>query len=228
VLPVALYGASVDEATGTEEYYQQWAPDYDEVYTRPERRADMMAVSARLTEWFAGKHALEVAAGTGWWTSVLADTAASVTATDANQATLDVARARRAWPPSVNFAVADAFALPGIGGDFDAAFAGFFWSHVPLEHIAAFLGGLMRCLLPGSLVVFADNRLVPGSVHPVARRDDQGNTYQRRQMKDGSSWDVLKNFPEPAELRRRLSQFGRSAEVEELDNYWMAWCRSPG
>jgi hypothetical protein len=168
-----------------------------------------------------------VAAGTGWWTSVLADTAASVTATDVNQATLNIARARRAWPPSAGFAVADAFQLQTIGGDFNGAFAGFFWSHVPLAKIDTFIEGLMLRLLPGSLVLFADNHLVPGSVHPVARRDEQGNTYQRRQTKDGTSWEVLKNFPEPDEVRTRLNRFGQSAEVEKLDNYWLAWCRSP-
>jgi ubiquinone/menaquinone biosynthesis C-methylase UbiE len=218
---------SVSAGTGTEEYYRRWAPGYDEVYTRPERQKDLLAVSARLTSWFAGKHVLEVAAGTGWWTSVLADTAASVTATDVNEANLDVAKARRDWPATVDFAVADALALHTIRGDFDAAFAGFFWSHVPLAKIDAFLEALMRRLLPGSLVVFADNRLVAGSVHPVARRDEQGNTYQQRQMSDGSSWDVLKNFPEPGEVRTRLSRFGESADVDQLDNFWLAWCRTP-
>src|SRR5580700_11383921 len=118
--------------TGTEEYYRHWAPDYDEVYTRPERQGDMLVLRGRLTDWFAGKHVLELAAGTGWWTSVLANTAASVTATDVNQATLDVARARRDWPSRVDFVVADAFGPHAIRGDFDAVFAGFFWSHIPL------------------------------------------------------------------------------------------------
>jgi SAM-dependent methyltransferase len=218
---------SVNAGTGTEDYYRHWAPAYDEVYTRPERQGDLLAVRTRLTDWFAGKHVLEVAAGTGWWTSVLGDTAASVTATDVNEATLDVARARRDWPATVDFAVADALALRSVRGDFDAAFAGFFWSHVPLAKIDGFLEALMLRLLPGSLVVFVDNRLVAGSVHPVARRDEHGNTHQQRQMSDGSSWDVLKNFPEPDEVRTRLSRFGQSPEVDELDNYWLAWCRSP-
>jgi SAM-dependent methyltransferase len=226
--PQALYVGQMSPGTGTEEYYRHWAPAYDEVYTRPERQADLLAVRSRLTDWFAGRHVLELAAGTGWWTSVLADTAASVTATDVNQATLDVARARRAWPPTVEFVPADALALQAIPGDFDAAFAGFFWSHVPLAKIDAFLEALLLRLRSGSLAVFVDNRLVPGSVHPVARQDEGGNTYQRRQMADGRSWDVLKNFPEPDEVRARLSRFGQSAGVEELDNFWLAWCHSPG
>jgi SAM-dependent methyltransferase len=218
----------VGSGTGTEEYYRRRAPEYDQVYTRPERQSDLLVIRDRLLSRFAGKHVLEVAAGTGWWTSVLAGTAASVAATDVNQATLDIARARRPWPPSVSFALADAFALDTVAGDFDAAFAGFFWSHVPLPRLDPFLDGLMRRLRPGSLVAFADNRLVPGSVHPIARRDEHGNTYQQRQMTDGSSWEVLKNFPGPYELRARLSRCGHPAEVEELDNYWLAWCRSPG
>src|ERR1700689_2173592 len=63
-----------------------------------------------------------------------------------------------------------ALALQSVRGDLDAAFAGFFWSHVPLAEIDGFLEALMLRLLPGSLVVFADNRLVAGSVHPGAGR----------------------------------------------------------
>jgi SAM-dependent methyltransferase len=213
--------------TGTEEYYNRWAPEYDQVYSRPERQDDFAQVRGRLTEWFGGKRVLELAAGTGWWTSVLADCAASVLATDVNWATLDVARLRRSWPTSVDFVVADALQVQVVEGEFDAAFAGFFWSHVPLNALDSFLNGLMLRLLPGSLVVFMDNRLVPGSVHPIARSDNEGNTYQRRQMGDGSSWDVLKNFPEQAEVRARLGRFGQGVGWQELDNFWLAWCWSP-
>jgi ubiquinone/menaquinone biosynthesis C-methylase UbiE len=111
----------VGRGTGTEEYYRRRAPEYDAVYTRPERQSDLLVIRDRLLSRFAGKHVLEVAAGTGWWTSVLADTAASVAATDVNQATLDIARARRAWPSSVSFALADAFELDAVNGDFDAS-----------------------------------------------------------------------------------------------------------
>jgi len=79
---------------------------------------------------------------------VLADTGVSVTATDVNQATLEVAKARRARPPSVAFAVADAFQLHTIRDDYDAAFADFFWSHVLLAKIDTFLESLMLRLLP--------------------------------------------------------------------------------
>lgn len=58
------------------------------MYTRPERQNDLLVFRDRLTDLFAGKHVLEVAAGTGWWTSVFADKAGSVTATDVDQAML--------------------------------------------------------------------------------------------------------------------------------------------
>src|ERR1700733_4269373 len=47
-----LYVGSVSAGTGTEEYYHHWAPEYDQVYTRPERQSDMLVVRARLTDWF--------------------------------------------------------------------------------------------------------------------------------------------------------------------------------
>ena len=62
-------------STGTEDFYRRKAPEFDEVYTRPERQDDLRDVRVRLTDWFAGKRVLELAAGSGWWTSVLADTA---------------------------------------------------------------------------------------------------------------------------------------------------------
>ena len=119
--------------TGTEDYDDRRAVEYDQVYAKPERQADLAILRDDVARVMAGKRVLGVAAGTGWWTDVLAETAAGVTATDANRSTLEVAAAKRAWPETVSFVVADAFGLDAVQGDFDAAFVGFFWSHIPLE-----------------------------------------------------------------------------------------------
>lgn len=209
--------------TGTEKYYQARAPEYDDVYSKPERQADL----AWLREWLVpvldGRRVLEVAAGTGYWTAVYADRARSVLATDISVETLNVARARRAWPAAVRFSLSDAFDLDSVAGGFDAVFAGFFWSHVHVGLLDDFLVGLAGRLDRPATLVFLDNRYVRGSNHPVTRSDADGNTYQQRQLADGSTWEVIKNFPAPEEIRARLAGLGQ-VTVTELRYYWTAVC----
>lgn len=211
--------------TGTESYYQARAAEYDRVYDKPERQADLGWLRGWLARTLAGRRVLEIAAGTGYWTAVYADRAASVLATDVNPAPLEVARARRAWPATVRFAEADAFCLADVGDRFDAVLAGFFWSHVRLADLDRFLAGAAGRLRDGGTAVFVDNRYVEGSSHPVSRADADGNTYQQRALADGTSWEVLKNFPSGADLRARLAPVFGSVQVTELTYYWAAASR---
>jgi demethylmenaquinone methyltransferase/2-methoxy-6-polyprenyl-1,4-benzoquinol methylase len=69
--------------------------------------------------------------------------------------------------------------------------------------------------------MFVDNRYVAGSSTPIARRDAAGNTYQLRRLDDGSSHEVLKNFPSPADVREGVTRAGAmDVRVEELPYYW--------
>src|SRR5205085_155578 len=99
----------------------------------------------------------------------------------------------------------DAYALPREHAPFGAAFAGFWFSHVPTARRRAFLLGLHALLEPGATVVLLDNRYVEGSSSPIAERDDAGDTWQARTLRDGSSHRVLKNFPTEDELRALLA-----------------------
>jgi protein-L-isoaspartate O-methyltransferase len=221
--PTLPKGKGLPVGTGTEKYYQARAREYDAVYEKAERQADLASLRAWLPPVLDGRRVLEVAAGTGYWTAVYADLAQSVLATDISSETLDVARARRNWPGSVRFAQADAFRFDSVAGAFDAAFAGFFWSHVPVGSLDSFLSGLAGQLERPATLVFIDNRYIPGSNHPVTRTDVDGNTYQQRRLTDGSTWEVIKNFPAPEEIQKRLAGLGRT-EVSELHYYWTAVC----
>jgi hypothetical protein len=84
------------------------------------------------------------------------------------------------------------------------------------------LGGLHGKVQPGSKVVMIDNRFVEGSSTPIARTDKRGNTYQLRQLKHGSQYEVLKNFPSEVKLREQIKGFGRDIRVHLLPYYWLA------
>jgi len=207
-------------STTLERYYARRADSYERIYAKPERQAELRALEAWLPGCFARRHVLEVACGTGWWTPHGARDAASWLATDLNPETLAVAR-RKAVPAQVRFAIADAYTLDGVPAQtFDAAFAGFWWSHVPIARLPGWLALLHARLRPGAWVVILDNRHVEGSSTPISRRDAQGNSYQQRRLDDGSVHEVLKNFPTRKEVLALLVGAARQAEWAEHPHYW--------
>ena len=205
------------------DYYKRRAAYYERVYHKPERQADLRAMEAWIREPFDGRHVLEIACGTGWWTPHGAQDALSWLATDLNPETMAIARSKPLPPGKVSFEVADAYSFTQLGARrFDAAFAGCWWSHVPLQRLSAWVDALHGRLAPGARVVVLDNRYVGGSSTPVTRRDEQGNGYQTRTLDDGSTHEVLKNFPTSDETRALLG--GRAADFAwtEWTHYWAA------
>jgi demethylmenaquinone methyltransferase/2-methoxy-6-polyprenyl-1,4-benzoquinol methylase len=202
-------------------YYAQRASYYERVYFKPERQSDLRAMEAWLAPAFAGREVLEIACGTGWWTPHGAQRAASWLATDLNPETMAVARSK-ALPACVRFATVDAYTLAELGdARFDAAFAGCWWSHVPLSRLPGWLDTLHARLKPGARVVMLDNSFVQTSSTPLTRRDAEGNTYQDRQLDDGSAHEVLKNFPEADEAIAALGPRARDAEWLAFEHYWV-------
>ena len=58
-----------------------------------------------------------------------------------------------------------------------------------------------------------------------ALTDAEGNAYQNRRLDDGSTHEVLKNFPSPQELQARLERFGNDVRCTEYEYYWLATYR---
>lgn len=223
-LPMHAADAPATEASMAA-YYAKRAAYYERVYHRPERQVELRALEAWIGRLFAGRRVLEVAAGTGWWTPHGAAQAADWLATDLNPETLALARAKP-MPAAVRYAVVDAYNVDGLlqaegGAPFDAAFAGCWWSHVPLQRLSAWLDGLHAQLAPGARVVVLDNRFTPAYSTPLHRRDAEGNTYQRRTLDDGSSHEVVKNYPDEAFAARLLGTRARHLQLIPFTHYWV-------
>ena len=201
-------------------YYAQRASYYDAVYERPERQDDIRVVRELLRSQFTGRTVLEVACGTGYWTPSIAETAASVTATDGTAEPLAVAR-YRPGNEKVRFELADAYTLAGSLGVFQGAFAGLWFSHIPVADRARFFSSLHARLSPGARVILMDNNEVQLRDFPIAETDADGNTYQLRTLRDGSVHRVLKNFPKSSELRAFVASVASTIKVRELQNFWL-------
>lgn len=195
-------------------YYRRRAGEYEAIYAKPERQADLARLRSRIPDRLAGRRVLEVACGTGYWTQHVARSAKSIVATDAGEEPMRIAQSKQYGEAQVRFELADAYALSPALGAFDAALAIFWWSHIPLSRIGQFLRSLHARLEPGARVLLMDNRYVEGSSTPIAQRDAEGNTYQLRGRDR-----VLKNFPTEAELRAAL---GVRLRYEALEYYWLA------
>jgi demethylmenaquinone methyltransferase/2-methoxy-6-polyprenyl-1,4-benzoquinol methylase len=202
-------------------YYAQRAREYERIYDKPERQGDLEWLERALPSLFAGRRVLEIACGTGYWTQYLVREAREVVGIDINDETLEIARSKELPAERVAFRIADAYSPPDDLGEFDGAFAGFWWSHVPIRERRRFFQGLDRRLAPGARVALLDNLFVEGSSTPISRRDAEGNSYQTRRLEDGSQHEVLKNFPTGAELDADIEGLGQNPRFTARKYYWL-------
>ena len=204
-----------------ENYYSKRAAEYEQIYDKPERQHELEWLRNRVPVLFRNKTVLEVACGTGYWTQFIARTAKRVYACDINESVLEIAREKRIAPGRAEFFKADAIALDTVPSGCNAAFAGFWWSHVKKSDLERFVANLARRVERGAVVAMLDNKYVEGSSTAISRRDAEGNTYQMRRLANGDQYEVLKNFPTAPELTQAVRSIAREARLEELQYYWL-------
>ena len=208
------------------DYYARRAPEYEQIYHRPERQQDLRKLEQLVTQAFCGLDVLEIACGTGYWTQFIAKQARSVLATDCNREVIDIAREKNYARCAVSFVESDAYSLTNIEGTRSAGFLGFWWSHIPKSKLSTFIKSLHSKLDDYALVLLIDNnRYVEGNSLPVSRHDAEGNTYQKRRLADGSEHEILKNFPTKAGLVEQLTPYAHDIKIELLTYYWLATYR---
>jgi demethylmenaquinone methyltransferase/2-methoxy-6-polyprenyl-1,4-benzoquinol methylase len=204
----------------TRNYYRERAPIYDRVYSYPERQADLRFLEKYIPQQLSGLDVLEVAAGTGYWSQFIEREANSILATDATVEALNQIGYRKLSRPVVTKAI-DAYSLHQLRQKFTGAFAGLWFSHVPRQRRDEFFLSLNCCLKRGASVVLLDNSEAQCNRLPFAYTDGYGNTFQSRELSQGSSHNVIKNFPTEEELLEATRVFGSDRKYIKLDNFWV-------
>jgi demethylmenaquinone methyltransferase/2-methoxy-6-polyprenyl-1,4-benzoquinol methylase len=204
-------------------YYARRAAEYERVYTLPAWQAGIAEVRRRVRAAFGGRHVFEVAAGTGYWTELIAGVAASVHATDLNEETLTLARARPRAGDNVTFAVRDAYAPNDGPPRWDAGFAGLWLSHVDATRLDEFLDAFHSHLVRGAIVLAFDERDDPTRSARTVRVDEAtGNRYEGRRLDNGERYEIVKNFIDEPRLRRALGARARHLAYDDLGRFWVA------
>ena len=129
--------------------YEAWAPSYDTM-TNDLIRAEEPVVAAAIAELGAGR-ALDVACGTGWYTSRLVALGHETTGVDRSPAMLAVAREK---VPAARFELGELTGLPTEDKSFDLAVCALALTH--LADPAPAIGELARSVRPGGRVVISD------------------------------------------------------------------------
>lgn len=217
---MAESGSEKDD-TILKKYYSLRSGEYDLLYEKVDRQEDLAGMRELLISVLEGKNVLEVACGTGYWTEVLADHVETLHAIDTSMEMIEVARKRVSRKGNITFSLHDAYSLEDLEGDFDAAFCGYWISHVHRDRMKPFIDSLNARLERGSVVALLDNRLVGRSVTPISRTDARGNTFQLRKLLDGREFEIVKNFLTRDELESLISDTGRDSRYVDFQYYWL-------
>jgi demethylmenaquinone methyltransferase/2-methoxy-6-polyprenyl-1,4-benzoquinol methylase len=160
-------------------YYARRAAEYERVYDIPAWQPALAELQRRVPAFAAGRRVFEVACGTGYWTAHLATTAIAVHATDINDETLALARARAYPRCNVTFAVRDAYAPADGARRWDAGFAGLWLSHVDATRMGKFVDAFHSHLSRGAPVMAFDERDDATRTARLVRVDAAtGNRYE--------------------------------------------------
>jgi SAM-dependent methyltransferase len=201
------------------DYYRKRAREYDEIYQSVGWRSELRVLKDWVAAHINGKTILEVAAGTGYWTAIAARVAKAITATDINAETLVIASERKLGD-HVTLVQADAWCLPTTLGRFDVGMAHLWWSHLKHQDQGRFLSHFASRLRERATLLMIDQNYVPDFGVPVRRSDTDGNSYQTRWLDNGERFEIVKNYPDHAELERSVGQACEDIRILQLTHFW--------
>lgn len=200
------------------DYYRRRAGEYDAT-----AYGDLVAARARIARLVAELQPtgtiLEIACGTGLWTEALAPRADSLTALDVAPEALAIAR-ERVTSSNVTFEVADIFAWQ-TSARFDVIFFSAWLSHVPTRRFDEFWHLLRGLLADGGRVLFIDEHIDERAKETYLTDD---NEIVERELQDGTTYRIVKNFVDPDQLERRLRDLGWECRITRDDAHWVWVC----
>lgn len=206
-------------------YYALLGEALEDKYLEPDMDEDIDDMSIHLGSLLSGHTVLELGCGTGFWTEVAAESAASLLAMDINASLVDIARERGMPEGKVTFRVADALDLPEDIGKFTAVLVSFLWSHLNKKEQEQLLSTLKKRLGKDVLLVILDDAFVEGFSETIARTDADGTTYQILTAPEGERFELPKSYQSDSALRKRLGNVGKEIKIERIEFFWILTCR---
>jgi len=204
-------------------YYDLRASEYEQIYYRDnrDRRQEIDDEADRLRELARGQDVIDIACGTGYWTTRVSDTSARITAVDRSIAMIREAQQKQYRCPA-NFVQADLNRLPFRDNSFSLTCLGFWFSHHPRQEYDQLFDLVERLTSDGGRIWMVDNNppAEGGALLQSSGVDEHGNNYKRRFLDNGTEFVILKNYFEADELRWILSGRFKIERLTYKQYYW--------
>jgi demethylmenaquinone methyltransferase/2-methoxy-6-polyprenyl-1,4-benzoquinol methylase len=226
--PTPLLQQQIDFYEADAAAYQAWldslAADENDSADAVAFRASMRALAPLVGEVVSGR-VLELAAGTGLFSQLLAQRADELVLVDSSPASLEIARNRLAvFGSRMTYLLADLFSWVGTGDTFDAVCFAAWLHHVPEDRFDGFWSLVGQHLAPDGRVLFnfatphvTDDRPVPPAPSiAFAAYHDATEGLSIRDL-GGQRWTVVHQVWEPSTLEHRLRRLGWNVELRHPD-----------
>jgi SAM-dependent methyltransferase len=211
-------------------YYSERAGEYEDWWFRRGRYdhgreanaawfAEAAEVQADLDRFEPSGRVLELACGTGLWTSRLAAHATHVTALDSSAEALEIARGK-VPAANVDYVHADLFAWEP-EHTYDVCFFSFWLSHVPKERWQSFWGKVRGALAPHGRVYVLDSARSSRASARDHTLQDAGEEMMLRRLADGREYHIVKHWFQADPLQLHLAELGWSAHLQTTREFFV-------
>ncbi|MAU09423.1 MAG: SAM-dependent methyltransferase [Anaerolineaceae bacterium] len=211
------------------DYYRARAAEYDEWFNRQGRYdrgpqanqqwfSEVETVRAALADFNPAGKVLELASGTGLWTTELLKYTSDITCVDASPEMIAIHHAKL-QNPNITYTQADLFAYQP-DQQYDVVYFSFWLSHVPSVKLAPFLQMVRSALKPDGRIFILDSRKTPTSTAKDHVIPEDGSVLERK-LNDGNTYKIVKVFYTPQMLQTALGEANLHAKIQQTPEYFI-------
>ena len=193
-------------------YYDERAPEYDEVYLgkspgipEPEAYARDVKEIKKICRGFGSGHLIDIGCGTGFWMPCYAKNCTEITLVDQSRSMLVQCQKKVDELDSdicINLIKGDFFDIRFLSKIYNTTLTAFLISHLDEEHTHIFFRKIKSILKPRAEMLWID-----GSWSRKRARYREKEGFQERALNDGRRFSIFKKYFEKEEVYNLLKKY---------------------